>query len=204
METGFDGVEIHGGNGCLPEQFLSSDINKRTDAYGGSPEKRCLFVFELMNEVAKTNGEQNLAIRLSPFGLFNQARGEQRIEIWTHLCEDLKKSHPTLSYVNFIEPELRGRKRVSFKAGGLKDVILDRFRETFGTTPFFSAGGFDDTNSWGVVEPGKYDALLFWSGSTAEGPPLTPYDPTRYYGPFEDNAFHYTDYPTADQQKAKI
>lgn len=87
MKIGFDGVEIHGGNGYLPEQFLSSNINKRTDEYGGAPEKRCRFVFELMDEVAKTIGEQNLSIRLSPFGLFNQARGEQRLETSTYLCE---------------------------------------------------------------------------------------------------------------------
>lgn len=104
IELGFDGVEIHGGNGYLPEQFLSSNVNKRTDDYGGSPEKRCRFVFELMDELTKTIGEQNLAIRLSPFGLFNQARGEQRVETWTHLCEGLKKNHPALSYVSFIEP----------------------------------------------------------------------------------------------------
>ena len=44
IEAGFDGVEVHGGNGYLPEQFLSSNINKRTDEYGGNPEKRCRFV----------------------------------------------------------------------------------------------------------------------------------------------------------------
>jgi 2,4-dienoyl-CoA reductase-like NADH-dependent reductase (Old Yellow Enzyme family) len=104
MEIGFDGVEVHGGNGYLPEQFLSSNINKREDAYGGTPEKRCQFVFELMGQLAQTIGEQNLAIRLSPFGLFNQARGEQRVETWTHLCEGLKKDLPSLSYVSFIEP----------------------------------------------------------------------------------------------------
>lgn len=104
MQIGFDGVEIHSGNGYLPEQFLSSNINRRTDEYGGTPEKRCQFVFELMDEVTKAIGEENVAIRLSPFGLFNQARGEQRMETWTHLCEGLKKSHPHLSYVSFIEP----------------------------------------------------------------------------------------------------
>lgn len=104
MEIGFDGVELHAGNGYLPEQFLSSNVNKRTDEYGGSPEKRCRFVLELMDELAATVGEDNLAIRLSPFGLFNQARGEQRVETWTFLCESLKKAHPNLSYVSFIEP----------------------------------------------------------------------------------------------------
>lgn len=104
MDIGFDGVEVHAGNGYLPEQFLSSNVNKRTDQYGGSPEKRCRFVLELMDRLAETIGQQNLSIRLSPFGLFNQARGEQRLETWTYLCEELKRAHPALSYVSFIEP----------------------------------------------------------------------------------------------------
>lgn len=104
VEIGFDGVEIHGGNGYLPEQFLLSNTNQRTDDYGGTPEKRCRFVVELMDALAQSIGEQNLAIRLSPFGLFNQARGEQRLETWSHLCRELKRTLPHLSYVSFIEP----------------------------------------------------------------------------------------------------
>lgn len=104
MECGFDGVEVHGGNGYLPEQFLASNVNKRTDAYGGSPEKRCTFTLELMEELSKAIGDENLAIRLSPFGLFNQIRCEQRMETWTTLCRKLKEAHPNLSYVSFIEP----------------------------------------------------------------------------------------------------
>jgi len=104
IDIGFDGVEVHGGNGYLPEQFLSSNINKRTDEYGGSPEKRCRFTLELMNSLAQSIGEENLSIRLSPFGLFNQTRGEQRLETWSHLCRALKQTLPHLSYVSFIEP----------------------------------------------------------------------------------------------------
>ncbi|KAJ5962003.1 hypothetical protein N7501_006944 [Penicillium viridicatum] len=213
MDIGFDGVEIHCGNGYLPEQFLSSNINKRDDVYGGTPEKRCQFVFELMEQVAKTIGEQNVAIRLSPFGMFNQARGEQRIETWTHLCEGLKKTLPSLSYVSFIEPRYEQifgaeEKDKFLKSWGLLDVTLDRFRQIFGSTPFFSAGGWDDQNSWGVVESGKYDALLYGRYFTSnpdlvhrlkENIPMAPYDRTRFYGPFEDNTFHYTDFPTVDQ-----
>ena len=62
-QCGFDGVEVHDGNGYLPEQFLSSNINKRTDAYGGSPEKCCKFVLELMEALAEAIGEDKLAIR---------------------------------------------------------------------------------------------------------------------------------------------
>lgn len=102
-ECGFDGVELHGGNGYLPEQFLSSNINQRTDEYGGSPEKRCRFVLELMDALAGAIGEDRLALRLSPFGLYNQARGTQRLETWGFLCRELKKKH-NLSYVHFVEP----------------------------------------------------------------------------------------------------
>ncbi|OKL55870.1 hypothetical protein UA08_08862 [Talaromyces atroroseus] len=211
MQIGFDGVEIHAGNGYLPEQFLSSNINKRTDEYGGSPEKRCRFVLELMNEIAKRIGEENLAIRLSPFGLFNQARGEQRVETWTYLCKSLKHAHPALSYVSFIEPRYEQifsyEEKDKFLASwGLSEVTLDAFREIFGDTPFFSAGGFDDSNSWGVIESGKYDALLYGRyfisnpdlvNRLKNGIPLAAYDRARFYGPFEDNVIGYTDYPAA-------
>jgi 2,4-dienoyl-CoA reductase-like NADH-dependent reductase (Old Yellow Enzyme family) len=96
-ECGFDGVEVHGGNGYLPEQFLSSNINKRTDEYGGTPEKRCRFLLELMEALAEAVGQDRLAIRLT------QTRGMQRLETWGHLCRELKLKHE-LSYVHFIEP----------------------------------------------------------------------------------------------------
>lgn len=102
-ECRFDGVELHGGNGYLPEQFLSSNINTRTDEYGGSPEKRCRFVIEVMEALAAAVGEDRLAIRLTPFGLYNQARGMQRLETWGYLCKELKR-RLRLSYVHFIEP----------------------------------------------------------------------------------------------------
>jgi 2,4-dienoyl-CoA reductase-like NADH-dependent reductase (Old Yellow Enzyme family) len=134
VEIGFDGVEVHGGNGYLPEQFLSSNINKRTDEYGGTPEKRCKFVLDLMDELAKTVGEYNLAIRLSPFGLYNQTRSEQRVETWSHLCRELKKSHPKLSYVSFIEPRYEqifseAEKQKFLDSWGLPEVDLSLFRE---------------------------------------------------------------------------
>jgi 2,4-dienoyl-CoA reductase-like NADH-dependent reductase (Old Yellow Enzyme family) len=103
FKCGFDGVEVHGGNGYLPEQFLSSNINTRNDDYGGSPQKRCRFVLELMQALKGAIGEDKLAIRLSPFGLYNETRGLERMETWGHLCRELKKAM-NLSYVHFIEP----------------------------------------------------------------------------------------------------
>jgi 2,4-dienoyl-CoA reductase-like NADH-dependent reductase (Old Yellow Enzyme family) len=210
MDVGFDGAEVHAGNGYLPEQFLSSNSNKRSDEYGGTVEKRCTFVLELMDELAKTVGQDNLAIRLSPFGLFNQARSQQRVETWGHLCRELKSRLPKLSYVSFIEPRYEQifsetEKQKFLESWGLPTVDLSMFRSIFGNTPFFSAGGFDDTNSWSVLESGKYDALLYGRYFISNpdlverlrnGWPLAPYDRTRFYGPFEDASIGYTDYPS--------
>lgn len=91
---------------------------------------------------------------------------------------------------------------------GLTSIDLAPFRDIFGSTPFFSAGGFDDTNSWGILESGKYDALLYGRYFISnpdlpkrlkEGLPLAPYDRSRFYGPFDDNSIGYTDYPKWEQ-----
>ncbi|KAL3425683.1 NADH:flavin oxidoreductase NADH oxidase [Phlyctema vagabunda] len=207
-ECGFDGVELHGGNGYLPEQFLSSNINTRTDEYGGSPEKRCKFVLDLMAALADAVGEDKLAIRLTPFGLYNQAKGLQRMETWGHLCRELKRKH-SLSYVHFLEPRYEQvfsleEKSKFLESWGMAQVDLKPFRDIFGDTPMFSAGGWSDKNAWGILEDEMYDALaigrLFLSTPDLverlkKGLPLNAYDRNRFYGPFPDPEVGYTDYP---------
>ena len=69
MEAGFDGVELHGANGYLLEEFLSPVSNNRKDNYGGSFENRCRFVFEVVTAVADAIGKEKTAFRLSPYGV---------------------------------------------------------------------------------------------------------------------------------------
>ncbi|KAA8913743.1 hypothetical protein FN846DRAFT_928402 [Sphaerosporella brunnea] len=208
IEAGFDGIELHGANGYLLDQFLNDNINKRTDDYGGSPEKRCRFVLELVDAVVAAIGQEKVAIRLTPFGLFNQTRGSQRLETWGHLCREIKRKYQ-LSYVHFIEPRYEQIIAPEEKEGfltswGLKDITLDSFREIMGDTPFFSAGGWNHTNSWGLIESGKYDALVYGRYFLAnpdfidrlrKGLPFNKYDRNRFYGPFPEREPGYIDYP---------
>lgn len=168
IEAGFDGIELHAGNGYLPEQFLDSSINQRNDPYGGSPENRCRFVLELMAAFSEAIGGENCAIRLSPFGLFNQTRGLQRIETWSHLCREIKRTIPHLSYIHFIEPRYEqihsySEKDEIIKSWGMdpNQISLDPFRKIMGNTPFFTAGGWNQENSWGALESGRYDAIAY-------------------------------------------
>ncbi|PGH10651.1 hypothetical protein AJ79_05365 [Helicocarpus griseus UAMH5409] len=218
-EIGFDGLEVHAGNGYLPEQFLSTNINKRTDEYGGSIEKNCTFTLELMDELSKAIGEEHLGVRLTPFGMMGQARSEKRIEIWSHLCENLAKRHPNLGYVHFIEP--RYEQAISYEdkdkylaSQGLTGVTLEPFRKLLGSIPVICAGGFNNKTAWGVIESGKYDGLVFGRPFVSNpdfvhrlrnGIPLSPPDPSRFFGPFpDDNAIGYCDYPTAEEKMPEV
>ncbi|KAK2042059.1 FMN-linked oxidoreductase [Colletotrichum somersetense] len=78
IEVGFDGVEINSGNGNLLDQFLHSNNNTRTDAYGGSPKKRARFPLDLLSAVANAIGPSNVDIRLEPTGIYNHTRGTER------------------------------------------------------------------------------------------------------------------------------
>ena len=70
QKAGFDGVEIHGANGYLPDQFLQDVSNNRTDEYGGSVEKRARFVLEVVDAVVDAVGPTKTALRLSPWSLY--------------------------------------------------------------------------------------------------------------------------------------
>jgi 2,4-dienoyl-CoA reductase-like NADH-dependent reductase (Old Yellow Enzyme family) len=154
---------------------------------------------------------------LTPFGLFNQIRSEQRMETWSFLCQKLKQAHPKLSYVSFIEPRYEqifsdNEKQKFLDSWGLGEVDLSSFRSIFGDTPFFSAGGFDDSNSWDTLESGKYDGLVYgrYFISNPDLPrrlkddlPLAPYDRSTFYGPFEDGKVGYTDYPAWKENQSR-
>lgn len=89
--AGFDGVEIHGANGYLPEQFLHSSTNHRSDQYGGSIENRARFMLEALDAAISVWGPDRVGLHLSPQGDAHDAGDENPEAIYTHIAEQCKK-----------------------------------------------------------------------------------------------------------------
>ncbi|TMW69111.1 hypothetical protein Poli38472_001267 [Pythium oligandrum] len=100
-QVGFDGVEIHGGNGYLVDQFLQSATNKRTDQYGGSIENRARFLLELIEALKTVWPSDRIAVRLSPNGAFAGMGSEDNVETFIYVLQQL--SQLDLAYVAILD-----------------------------------------------------------------------------------------------------
>ncbi|KAL9546816.1 hypothetical protein MBANPS3_006487 [Mucor bainieri] len=136
MEAGFDGVEIHSGNGYLLDQFINSNSNKRTDIYGGSITNRTRFALEVLEAVVDAVGPQSAAIRFSPSTQFQDMGDETPVETWSYLTSEIQKNFPSLAYIHFIEP----RANMFDSSVNLVDS-LHHYRKLF-EGPFISASGY--------------------------------------------------------------
>ena len=199
MEAGFAGVEIHGANGYLLEQFLYSKTNQRTDAYGGSIENRSRLTLEIADAVANAVGADRTGIRLSPYGIANDSSEAEPMPLFNHLVGELAKRK--LAYLHLIEPRASGT--------GQADVFRDDqpstaaiFRPVW-PTAIIDAGGFTRANAFEAVADGRADAVAFGRffisnpdlvRRIAEDIPFTPYHRPTFYGGAEKG---YTDYPFA-------
>ncbi|KAK1230019.1 hypothetical protein PQX77_006902 [Marasmius sp. AFHP31] len=149
-KAGFDGVELHGANGYLIEQFLKESSNRRADAYGGSPENRARFALEMVDAVVKAVGPRKTGIRLSPWNTFQETGDKDPVPTYSYLVTELKKSHPTLAYIHLVEPRVDGVTDVD-PGNHNNNFIREIWTQMPGATNaepeygrrLISAGGFD-------------------------------------------------------------
>lgn len=94
IEAGFDGVQIHGANGYLIDNFLKTSSNKRTDEYGGSMENRCRFLLNIVDKVGAAIGFDRTALRISPLNTLNDQSDEDPKKLTEYICEQLNKRTP--------------------------------------------------------------------------------------------------------------
>lgn len=192
IDAGFDGVEIHGANGYLIDQFLKSGINDRTDQYGGSIENRCRFALEVVKAVADEIGAEKTGIRLSPFGGFLDAFDHHPYASVVFLLEELNKFN--LAYVHIVEPRVGGNDD-RFTMDSIKP-----FRQVYKGT-LIAAGGYNAANGGEAVRSGHTDLVCYGRHFIANpdlprrfqlGAPLNKYNRATFYTQGEEG---YTDYP---------
>jgi N-ethylmaleimide reductase len=192
VEAGFDGVELHAANGYLLEQFLNANVNTRSDAYGGSIEKRNRFVLEVARATAEAIGAQRVGIRLSPYGVFNSTGPypEQEAQ-YLALVEQL--SALKLAYLHVLDHSAMGAPAVP---ADVKAKLRAAFKGTF-----IIAGGFDAPSAEQALKERQGDLVAigrpFLSNPDLveryrKGAALNAPDMDTFYTP---GAKGYTDYP---------
>ncbi|EGN94614.1 hypothetical protein SERLA73DRAFT_188596 [Serpula lacrymans var. lacrymans S7.3] len=200
-KAGFDGVEIHGANGFLVDQFLQDVSNKRTDEYGGSIEKRSRFALEVVDAIAQAIGPQKTAIRLSPWSPFLDMCMENPVPTFSYLVTQLLK-YP-LAYVHVVEARHNGTTEFLGAASDLNDFI----RDIWGDRPYISAGGYDREGALRRVE--DKGGLIAFGKKYIPNPdlpfrllknlPLTAEDRETFYQPGNLTPSGYTDFPFAGE-----
>ncbi|QYJ79772.1 alkene reductase [Shewanella acanthi] len=103
IEAGFDGVEIHGANGYLIDEFLHHDSNRRTDEYGGSPANMSRFALEVVDAVVERIGRDRTGIRLSPGAYFNMAADSRDRAVFDYLLPELEKRSLAFVHVGIFD-----------------------------------------------------------------------------------------------------
>jgi N-ethylmaleimide reductase len=190
--AGFDGVEVHGANGYLIDQFLRDGSNRRDDAYGGSLENRLRFLNEILDAVCEEWPANRVGLRLTPENSFNDMSDSDPQSHFEYFVSELKSRG--LAYLHILEGDMTGKApTVNYRA----------LRDTFGGT-YIANNGYDKQRAITALAQGDCDLVAFGVPFLAnpdlvhrlqQDVPLNPANQDTFYG---GGAEGYTDYPFAD------
>ncbi|MBP6217409.1 MAG: alkene reductase [Oligoflexales bacterium] len=191
MQAGFDGIELHGANGYLIDQFLNTASNHRKDKWGGSIENRIRFGVAVTQAVVKEIGAEHVGMRISPYGAFSGMIADPDMDkIYEHLCVELEKLK--INYIHVVDHSSMGPPPVKQE---LKNQIRSLFRGRY-----ILSGGYDAARAEADLAENRGDLVAFGRPFIAnptllskmqKGQALTPPDPATFYTPGEKG---YTDY----------
>ncbi|MEC9360026.1 MAG: alkene reductase [Pseudomonadota bacterium] len=192
MDAGFDGVEIHGANGYLIDQFLKDSSNRREDEYGGSIENRTRFLYEVAQAVTSEIGGDRTGLRLSPVSPANDAYDSDPQALFGRAVQRLAPFG--LAYIHVIEGTTQGPR-------DLKGFDFLALRKSFAGA-WIANNGYDGAMAAAAIESGATDMVAFGRAFIAnpdlprrlrESAPLNEPNRDTFYG---GGAEGYTDYPT--------
>ena len=188
IDVGFDGVELHSANGYLLHQFLSSNVNRRSDAYGGSVENRVRMPLEVLDALVAEIGANRVGLRISPGHTFNGIEESDMEALYTHYLKEIDQRG--LAYVHVMRP---------FANTMESDVIA--LAKSVYSGKVIAAGGYDGKSAAMEVQSGRADAVAFGQLYIAnpdlaerfrKGARLNKANPDTFYTP---GTAGYTDYP---------
>lgn len=196
FEAGFDGVELHGANGYLLQQFFSKNSNQRQDEYGGSVENRARILFDILEELKQVVNISKVAVRLNPSlnGIMGILVDDETIELYNYIVNRLNSYG--LAYIHLIEPFTD----VSNNAHAVQEVAK-HFRKIYNGTIIINRA-FTKATAVQVLSEGDADLISFGVPFIANpdlverfkiDAPLNAPDQSTFYAPGEKG---YTDYPT--------
>ncbi len=198
LEAGFDGVELHGANSYLAEQFLRDGINKRTDEYGGSIANRARFHIEAARALISVWGPERVGVRLSPSGVHDDVTDTTPKETFGYLVRQYAAM--SIGYIHImeaLEPDLLNGPKAD---PAYEPIPVSFFRSMYDGT-IITNGRMDRAKAMTYIQRGDADAVAFGTAFIANpdlperlrvGAALNTPDPSTYYGGGEKG---YTDYP---------
>jgi len=196
VQAGFDGVEIHGANGYLFDQFLQDGSNKRTDIYGGSFENRSRFLLDVTRALISVWGSKRVAVRLGPSGTWGDMSDSNPQALFAYVAQQL--SALDLAYLHLIEPRVLGN--VDDDSKDPAPVAAQLMRKHYKGL-IIAAGGFKGDTAEAILQAGDADLVAFGRDFIANpdlperlrnGWALNPYDRPTFFGGTDVG---YTDYP---------
>jgi N-ethylmaleimide reductase len=195
LDAGFDGVELHGANGYLVDEFIQDGTNKRTDAYGGPIENRVRFLREAVEALISVWGADRVGVRISPSGEWGGISDSDPQATFSHVAKVLDGYK--IAYLHVIEPRIKGDETLHEDQG----PVASKYLRPHFTGPIIAAGGFDRAGAEAIVASGDADLVAFGRhfSSNPDLPyrlkhnlPLTPYVRAAFWGGDEKN---YSDFP---------
>ncbi len=191
IAAGFDGVELHGANGYLIDQFLNTAANQRADRWGGSIENRIRFAVEVARATVAAIGAERVGMRISPYGAFNGTAADAEMDaMYLRLVEELNQVG--LVYIHVVDHSSMGAPQVS---PALKAAIRNSFKAAY-----ILSGGYDAARANADLDAQRGDLVAFGRPFIANpdlvqklqsGAALTAPDPNTFYTP---GAQGFTDY----------
>nr|WP_315239349.1 alkene reductase [uncultured Albidiferax sp.] len=190
IAAGFDGVEVHGANGYLIDQFLRDTPNQRTDGYGGSLENRARFLFEVLTAVTAAIGADKVGLRLSPLNSYNSMQDSDPLAFIGFLADKLNAYQ--LAYLHVMRADFFGVQK-----GDVLTIAREKYKGVLVGNMGYTAEEAEE-----AITAGQLDAVAFGTSFLANPDlpariqlkaPLNTPDQSTFY---TSGAKGYTDYPT--------